>query len=84
MTPLTREARLLKTFAMLADTLVDDYDIVDLLQSLVDACRDLLDITAAGILIADQNGDLDRESFMTKVVNGKQQVVTTLPPASAK
>ena len=32
----------------------------------------------------DQNGDLDRESFMTKVVNGKQVVVATLPPASAK
>lgn len=32
----------------------------------------------------DQNGDLDRESFMTKVVNGKQQVVATLPAASAK
>ena len=28
----------------------------------------------------DQNGDLDRESFMTKVVNGKQEVVATLPP----
>jgi branched-chain amino acid transport system substrate-binding protein len=32
----------------------------------------------------DQNGDLDRESFMTKVVNGKQQVTDVLPPASAK
>jgi branched-chain amino acid transport system substrate-binding protein len=38
----------------------------------------LLDVTF------DQNGDLDRESFMTKVVNGKQVVVATLPPASAK
>ena len=38
----------------------------------------LLDVTF------DQNGDLDRESFMTKVVNGKQVVVETLPPASAK
>jgi len=28
----------------------------------------------------DKNGDLDRESFMTKVVNGKQEVVATLPP----
>jgi len=28
----------------------------------------------------DNNGDLDRESFMTKVVNGKQEVVATLPP----
>ena len=32
----------------------------------------------------DQNGDLDRESFMTKVVNGKQQVTDVLQPASAK
>jgi len=32
----------------------------------------------------DQNGDLDRESFMTKVVNGRQEVIATLPPASAK
>ena len=36
-----------------------------------------------GILIDvsfDNNGDLDRESYMTKVVNGKQEVVATLPP----
>ena len=32
----------------------------------------------------DQHGDLDRESFMTKVVNGKQEVIATLPSASAK
>jgi len=32
----------------------------------------------------DQNGDLDRESFMTKVVNGRQEVIATLPPATAK
>jgi len=32
----------------------------------------------------DQNGDLDRESFMTKVVNGRQEVIATLSPASAK
>jgi branched-chain amino acid transport system substrate-binding protein len=38
----------------------------------------LLDVTF------DQNGDLDRESFLTKVVNGKQQVVATMPATSAK
>jgi branched-chain amino acid transport system substrate-binding protein len=38
----------------------------------------LLDVTF------DQNGDLDRESFMTTVVNGKQVVTSTLPAASAK
>jgi len=39
-----------------------------------------------GILIHvgfDNNGDLDRESFMTKVVNGKQEVIATLPPLAA-
>jgi len=59
MTQMTRDARLLRTFAMLADTMVDDYDIVELLQSLVDACRDLLNTTAAGILLADGRGDLE-------------------------
>jgi branched-chain amino acid transport system substrate-binding protein len=38
----------------------------------------LLDVTF------DANGDLDRESFLVKVVNGKQLVTDTLPPASAK
>jgi branched-chain amino acid transport system substrate-binding protein len=32
----------------------------------------------------DQNGDLDRESFLSKVVNGRQVIVETLPPLGAK
>jgi branched-chain amino acid transport system substrate-binding protein len=31
----------------------------------------------------DKNGDLDRASFMTKIANGKQEVIATLPPLSA-
>lgn len=59
MTELTREGQLVDAFAILADTLVDDYDAVDLLQTLVDNCRDLLDVTAAGILLADLDGNLE-------------------------
>lgn len=59
MTELTREDRLLQTFASLADTMVDSYDVVDLLQMLVDTCSDLLDTTAAAILLADATGELD-------------------------
>ena len=59
MNELTREGRILQTFASLADTLVDDYDIVDLLQMLVDTCTELLDTTAAAILLADMTGELD-------------------------
>ena len=50
---------LLETFVKLADTLIDDYDVVDLLQVLVDTCRDVLDTTAAGILLADSRGELE-------------------------
>lgn len=55
----TREAAVMSTFAALADTLVDDYDVVELLQTLVDACRDILGHTAAGILLADESGQLE-------------------------
>jgi GAF domain-containing protein len=59
MSEFTRERQLLQTFASLADTLVDDYDVVDLLQLLVDTCTELLDTTAAAILLADPTGELD-------------------------
>jgi len=32
----------------------------------------------------DPKGDLDRESFIVKVVGGKQQVIATVPPVGAK
>lgn len=59
MTETTKETRLLQTFAGLADTLVDGYEIVDLLQLLVDSCSELLDTTAAAILLAGPSGELD-------------------------
>jgi GAF domain-containing protein len=58
-TQLSREAALLSTFTRLADTLVVGYDVVDLLQTLVDTCRDVLGTDAAGILLADANGELE-------------------------
>jgi signal transduction histidine kinase len=43
---------------MLADSLVEDYDTADLLDRLTDACVRLLDVTAAGVLLNDQQGRL--------------------------
>jgi transcriptional regulator with GAF, ATPase, and Fis domain len=59
MTEATREQRLVQSFAKFADTLVADYDVVDLLQSLVETCSDLLGVTAAGILLTDGEGELE-------------------------
>jgi transcriptional regulator with GAF, ATPase, and Fis domain len=55
---LQRESRLLQAFVHLADTLVDDYDTTELLQQLIDYCCDLLEATAAGIMLSDQRGNL--------------------------
>jgi transcriptional regulator with GAF, ATPase, and Fis domain len=49
----SREEALLNAFAALADTLVADYDVVELLQLLVDTCQNLLDVNAVGLLLAD-------------------------------
>ena len=56
--PLTREALVSQTFLQLADTLVADFDIIDLLTMLADRCVELIDADAAGILLADANGNL--------------------------
>jgi transcriptional regulator with GAF, ATPase, and Fis domain len=59
MTAVTREARLFQTFAHLADTLVAGYDVVELVQGLVESCEELLDVDAAGLLLADASGRLE-------------------------
>jgi branched-chain amino acid transport system substrate-binding protein len=43
--------------------------------------------TTPGLLLDvsyDDKGDLDRESYMTKVVAGKQVVTSILPPVNKK
>lgn len=55
----TREDQLLQTVATLADSLVDDFDVVDLLQVLVEHCAELFDAVAAGILLVSPSGELE-------------------------
>jgi len=53
-----RQEQLVEAFVGLADTLVADFDVVELLQRLVEDCVRLLDAAAAGLLLADQRGSL--------------------------
>jgi GAF domain-containing protein len=53
-----RETLLARTFVELADTLVDDFDVVELLTLLADRCVDVLDVAAAGLMLAAPDGEL--------------------------
>jgi hypothetical protein len=53
-----RYERLANAFVGLADTLVVDYDVIELAQQLIDSTMSLLPIAAAGILLGDPSGGL--------------------------
>ena len=53
-----RETRVLDAVVSLVDNLLDDFDVFDLLTELTERCADLLDIAAAGFLLADPLGQL--------------------------
>lgn len=53
-----REARVLDAVVSLVDTLLDDFDVVDLLTDLTERCAAVLDVQAAGLLLASPRRDL--------------------------
>ena len=55
---MTREADVVKALVEMADTLVDDYDVVDLLTGLADRCVHLLGVSAAGVMLVSPAGSL--------------------------
>lgn len=59
MTDISREERITGAFVQVADTLMNSFDIVDLLSTFVEVCTDLLDVDAGGLLIADSTGELE-------------------------
>jgi transcriptional regulator with GAF, ATPase, and Fis domain len=74
----TREAQLLDAFATLADTLVVGYDVVDLLQTLVETCADVLDVAEAGILLSADDAPLE----LVASTSEKANVVETIQLAA--
>lgn len=58
MTDIPRETRVLHAVVSLVDSLLDDFDVVELLTDLTERCTQLLDISAAGLLLADPHRHL--------------------------
>ncbi|MBQ0854636.1 GAF and ANTAR domain-containing protein [Streptomyces sp. NPDC057621] len=58
MIELPREERLAAAFVDLADTLVREFDVIGFLYTLAEHCVQLLDVTAAGVLLATPGGRL--------------------------
>lgn len=56
---MTREADVVRSLVEMADTLVDDYDVIDLLTGLSDRCVSLLGVSAAGVMLASPAGSLE-------------------------
>jgi GAF domain-containing protein len=55
---MAQQQQLAEAFVDLADTLVDQYDVVEFMHRLSDHCVTLLDAAAAGLLLADHRGNL--------------------------
>ena len=53
-----REQEIIKAFVDVSHELVGDYDIVDMLSQLTLNCAELLDVSSAGLLLADAHGVL--------------------------
>jgi len=55
---MSREALLARTFVELADNLVDDFDVVDLMCLLADRCAEVTGAAAVGLMLASPDGEL--------------------------
>jgi len=55
---MSREQQLIEAFVEAADTLVDDFDVIDFLHTTAQRCVQLLAVDAAGVMLADQRGRL--------------------------
>jgi GAF domain-containing protein len=63
-----REVLLARTFVDLVDTLVEDFDVVELLTLVADRCVEVLDVAAAGLMLVAPEGDLRVVAFSSEAV----------------
>jgi GAF domain-containing protein len=54
----SRESDVVRALVEMADTLVEDYDVIDVLTALTDRCVEVLGVSAAGVMLAAPDGEL--------------------------
>src|SRR5580700_11858313 len=62
----TMDERLAQTFVELADTLDGGFDLMEFLHMLTERCVELLEVDAAGLLLADARGTLQLVAASTE------------------
>jgi GAF domain-containing protein len=62
------DTKITDTLVALADTLVADYDVVDFMQLLADRTVELLDVNAAGLMLADRGDSLGLAAWTSETV----------------
>jgi len=62
----SREPRVIDTFLTLTDTLVRDFDALDMLTTLSERCVELLDVSTAGVILTDGQGGLSVAAASTE------------------
>ncbi len=63
---MTREEQLVEAFVEAADTLVDDFDVIEFLHVVAGRCVQLLGVDAAGLMLADRFGQLHATAASTE------------------
>lgn len=55
---MTRESQLIATLVELADNLVDEFDVIEVLTMLCNRCVETIDVDASGVMLVSPAGDL--------------------------
>jgi len=67
---MSREALLVRTLVELADNLVEDFDVIDLLTVLSDRCVEAFDVDTAGVMLAASGGELQLVASSSDTMRG--------------
>ncbi len=67
---MSREALLVRTLVELADNLVEDFDVIDVLTVLSDRCVEVLDVDSAGVMLAAPGGELQVVASSSDAMRG--------------